>query len=124
MVIVGAGNIGRAIASYQDFNDRGFHIARIYENDPQNIGTQVGDYTVQDIGDMLLKILSLGIKLAVLAVPDSVAQEVTSQLIEAGVKAIPNYAPIAISVPLDVQVQHLDPVVYLQQMTYFLAEEN
>ena len=55
-----------------------------------------------------------------LAVPAVGAQEVTNQLVKADIKAILNYAPIAITVPADVHVQHLDPVVYLQQMTYYL----
>lgn len=120
MVIVGAGNIGRAIASYQDFTDRGFRVAMIFDNDAQKIGSMVGNYTVQDIKDMAAAIEANRIKIAVLAVPAIEAQQVTNQLVEAGIKAILNYAPIAITVPPDVHVQHLDPVVYLQQTTYYL----
>jgi redox-sensing transcriptional repressor len=120
MVIVGAGNIGRAIASYQDFTDRGFRVAMIYDNDPQKIGSRVGNYIIQDIKDMAAAIKAKRIKIAVLAVPAVEAQEVTNQLVKADIKAILNYAPIAITVPADVHVQHLDPVVYLQQMTYYL----
>jgi redox-sensing transcriptional repressor len=120
MVIVGAGNIGRAIALYQDFIDRGFRIAMIYDNDPQKIGSRVGNYTVQDTKGMAAAIKAKRINIAVLAVPAAEAQEVTNQLVEAGIKAILNYAPIAITVSPDVHVQHLDPVVYLQQMTYYL----
>jgi redox-sensing transcriptional repressor len=55
-----------------------------------------------------------------LTVPASVAQEVTDQLVRAGIRAILNYAPIILSVPEDVHVQNIDPIIYLQRMTYYL----
>ncbi|MFW5696334.1 MAG: redox-sensing transcriptional repressor Rex, partial [Phototrophicaceae bacterium] len=61
-----------------------------------------------------------GIQIAMLAVPAEYAQEVANQLVEAGVRAILNYAPINLSVPEGVRVQHIDPVVHLQRMTYYL----
>ena len=66
------------------------------------------------------KIQASGIKVAMLTVPAEHAQEVAEQLIEAGIRAILNYAPITINVPQDVKVQHIDPVVHLQRMTYYL----
>jgi len=60
------------------------------------------------------------IKVAMLTVPASAAQEVAEQLVKAGVKAILNYAPIHLNVPKDVHVQHIDPATHLQRMTYYL----
>ena len=66
------------------------------------------------------EIKSQGIKMAMVAVPASACQTVTDQLVEAGVRAILNYAPITISVPEDVRVQYIDPAAHLQHMTYYV----
>jgi redox-sensing transcriptional repressor len=60
------------------------------------------------------------IEIAMIAVPANQAQEVADKLVEAGVKAILNYAPLTLSVPPDVHVQYIDPVIHLQRMTYYL----
>ncbi len=120
VAVIGIGDVGHAIARYQGFSNRGFRIALLFDNDPQKIGTQVGEYTVQNISDMVAKIHEAGVQIAMLSVPVEHAQQVTNSLIDAGVKAILNYAPINISVPADVHVQYIDPVLHLQRMTYFL----
>jgi redox-sensing transcriptional repressor len=61
-----------------------------------------------------------GVKVAMLAVPAEHAQEVTDQLVEAGVKAVLNYAPIRLNHPVNIRVQYIDPAVHLQRMTYYL----
>jgi redox-sensing transcriptional repressor len=120
VAVIGIGDVGHAIARYQGFSNRGFRIALLFDNDPQKIGTQVGEYTVQNISDMVAKIHEAGVQIAMLSVPVEHAQHVTNSLVDAGVKAILNYAPINISVPADVHVQYIDPVLHLQRMTYFL----
>jgi redox-sensing transcriptional repressor len=69
---------------------------------------------------MVEKIRAAGVKMAMLTVPASVAQDVADQLVKAGVRSILNYAPISINVPPDVKVQHIDPAIHLQRMTYYL----
>lgn len=120
VVVVGAGDIGRAIARYPGFIDRGFHVSYIFDSDPGKIGTNVGDFIVRDAASLSAEIRKAGIKVAMLAVPAIYAQEVAEQLIEAGVRAILNYAPVILSVPPEVRVQHIDPAVHLQRMTYYL----
>ena len=120
VALVGAGDIGHALADYQGFLNRGFQIAMVFDNDPSKIGTQAGKFTVEDTADMIARIRQAGIKVAMLTVPASSAQEVADKLVQAGIKAILNYAPISINVPPDVKVQHTDPVTHLQRMTYYL----
>lgn len=120
VAVVGAGDIGRAVARYPGFSDRGFHIKLIFDSDPEKIGTQIGDFQVRDAGNLVAEIRAAGIRVAMLAVPAVQAQEVTERLIEAGVQAILNYAPVILSVPASVKVQHIDPAVHLQRMTYYL----
>lgn len=120
VVVVGAGDVGHGIARYQGFRDRGFRIAMVLDNDPQKIGAQIGEFVVQSIDDLADKISKAGIKVAMLAVPASVAQQVADELVKAGIRAILNYAPTNIIVPPGVQVQHIDPATHLQRMAYYL----
>jgi redox-sensing transcriptional repressor len=80
----------------------------------------VGEFVIQDTREMEQAIREAGIKVAMVCVPASVAQTVTNQLVEAGVKAILNYAPISLSAPAGIKVQYLDPSIGLQRMTYYL----
>ena len=120
VVIVGTGDMGHALARYDGFTDRGFHISMVFDNDPKKIGQKVGEFEILDTADMAEKIKQHKIKIAMLTVPATAAQEMTDQLVKAGVKAILNYAPTSLNVPDDVHVQYIDPVTHLQRMTYYL----
>lgn len=120
VAIVGAGDMGRALAGYSGFHHRGFKIAMVFDNDPNKIGTKLGEYTIKDIATLKEDISKAKIKVAMIAVPASYGQEVADNLVEAGVKAILNYAPANINAPLDVRVQYIDPATRLQRMTYYL----
>lgn len=120
MAVVGAGDIGEAVARYQGFTNRGFRVAMVFDNDPTKVGTQKGDFVVQDSAGLAEKIREAGIKIAMIAVPASQAQEVADNLVEAGVGAILNYAPVSLTVPPEVRLQHIDPAIHLQRMTYYL----
>jgi len=120
VIVVGAGDVGHALAHYNGFANRGFRVSMLFDNDPNKIGAQVGKFEILSMEVMAEKIKQNKIKIAMLAVPASAAQETADQLVKAGVKAILNYAPISINVPDDVHVQYIDPVTHLQRMTYYL----
>lgn len=120
LAVVGMGDMGHAIARYQGFTNRGFRVAMVFDNNPALIGQQVGVFVIQDAKEMVSAIREAGIKIAMLTVPAAAAQEVANQLIEAGVKAILNYAPISLSAPPGVMLQYIDPSIGLQRMTYYL----
>ena len=120
MAIVGAGDVGHALANYNGFVDRGFRVTLIFDNNPNKIGKRLGGYTVLDSKDMVSAIRESDIKVAMLTIPAANAQAVTDELVEAGVKAILNYAPIRLNTPMDVKVQHIDPATHLQRMTFYL----
>jgi len=120
VVVIGAGDIGSAIARYQGFTNRGFNVTMLFDNDPQKIGTKVGPFTVQSTADLEEMISQAEVKIAMIATPGSAAQGVADRLVEAGIKCILNYAPISLNVPEDVRVQYTDPVIHLQRMTYYL----
>ena len=120
VVLVGVGDLGRAVANYAGFLDRGFRIRFVFDNDPQKIGTKAGDYVIRDISAMTEEIQSTGIQVAMLAVPSNHAQDAADRLVEAGIRAILCYAPTSITVPQSVRVEYIDPVLHLQHMTYHI----
>ena len=119
VIIVGAGDMGHALARYQGFSNRGFNVVRIFDNDKNKVGQKIGDFTIEDTDTLVEKLKSANIKIAMLTIPASAAQEIADKLVEAGVRAILNYAPISLSVPKGVRVQHIDPATHLQRMTYY-----
>lgn len=120
VVIVGMGDIGHALARYNGFANRGFVISMLFDNDPKKVGQKVGSFEILDMSVMAEKIKQNKIRIAMLTVPAATAQEVAEQLIKAGVRAIVNYAPISLNVPKGVRVQHIDPAIHLQRMTYYI----
>lgn len=120
VIIVGMGDMGHALARYNGFVNRGYQVTMLFDNNPAKIGQKVNDLEILSTDTMVERVKENRIKIAMLTVPASVAQEVAEQLVKAGVKAILNYAPIHLSVPRDVQVQHIDPATHLQRMTYYL----
>ncbi len=120
VALVGAGFLGHALASYRGFKRRGYRIASVFDTDPDKIGREIAGLTIQDIADMPATIEEEGVQIAILAVPASVAQETADLLAEMGIKAILSYAPVSLTVPEGVRVSYSDPVVQLQQMTYYL----
>lgn len=120
VVIVGAGDMGHALANYQGFKNRGFHVVAIFDNNKEKVGQMVGEYKIEDSENMIEQIKSAGIKIAMLTVPAAAAQGVADKLVQAGVHAILSYAPISLNVPNNVKVQYIDPSTHLQRMTYYL----
>ena len=121
IALVGAGNLGKAIAQYQGFANRGFRVVMIFDNDPAVVGTQVGKFTVQNSTEMVEAIRKVGVKIDMLTVPASAAQKVAETLVEAGIRAILNYSPVALNLPVQIQVEYIDPILQLQHMTYNLG---
>jgi redox-sensing transcriptional repressor len=121
VAVVGAGDIGSALANYSGFNQRGFRIRMIFDNDVSIVGNQHGKFIVKDSRNMKEELQAANIQIAMIAVPTNVAQEVADTLVEAGIKAIMNYAPVVLTVPTNVRVQHIDPSIHLQRMTFYLG---
>lgn len=119
VVLIGAGDLGHAVANYAGFVDRGFRIVAIYDNDESKIGRPVGPFAIESTEVMVDRIRAQGIKVAMLTVPAHQAQKVAEKLVEAGVRAILSYAPTSLKVPEDVRIQYIDPVLHLQHMTYY-----
>jgi redox-sensing transcriptional repressor len=120
IAVIGAGDIGSAVARYQGFTNRGFRVTMIFDSSPEKINTTIGSFTVQSSSMMVTAIRQAGIKVAMIAVPSNHAQEVADLLVEAGILAILNYAPITLNIPPQVRVQYIDPAIHLQRMSHYL----
>lgn len=123
-VVVGAGNLGSALVSYKGFRDRGFNIVAIFDNDLTKIGKNILDLEVLPIDRLSEVVKENRVKIGILAVPSSVAQRVADEMIQAGVKAILNFAPKVITVPDDVEVRNIDLSVRLEILTFNLCMQN
>jgi len=120
VAVVGMGDIGHALARYPGFANRGFRVAMCFDSDPAKIGTKVGDFVIRDVANMQADVKEAGIKMAMITVPAAAAQDVVDKLVEVGVCGFLNYAPLSLQVPPGIKVQHIDPAVGLQRMTYYI----
>lgn len=120
VVLVGAGDLGHAIALHGELKERGFRIAAIFDRDPQKIGQRIGDIEVENVDMLPIVVRRRKLQIAIVAVPASEAQRVTDLLVASGIKSILSYAPIRLRVPGTVQVRYIDPAIALQEMTYYL----
>ena len=118
--LVGVGRLGRAIISYPGFTPEGFNIVAAFDAAPREVGQSIGSLVVQPIADLERTILEKDIRIAIVAVPATHAQDVIDQLVKCGVRAVLNYAPVGPQVPDGVRIRNIDPVLALQSMTYYL----
>ncbi|GBD11971.1 Redox-sensing transcriptional repressor Rex [bacterium HR23] len=121
VAVIGVGRLGRAIISYPGFAPEGFKVVAALDNDPRQIGQVIGGLMVQPIEELPRLVKEQDIQITIVAVPREHAQEVIDLAVQAGVRAILNYAPITPRVPNGVRVQNIDPVLSLQAMTYYLV---
>lgn len=121
--IVGAGNLGTALANYNGFLTSNFSVVAIFDNDKEKIGQPVGHegMTVQDVRKIGRVVREQAIDVAVIAVPARVAQRVLNLIMSAGVKAVLNFAPVRLHARLGVKVKTVDLTISLESLSYFLA---
>lgn len=120
LLLVGAGNLGAALASYMGFNERGFRVAAIFDADPMKIGGKLGGRPVYHIDDLARVNAQVKAQVGAIAVPRNAAQPVVDALVAAGVQAILNFAPTAILVRPGIVVRNVDLTSELEVLSYYL----
>jgi redox-sensing transcriptional repressor len=118
VVIVGAGNLGQALAGYGGFNERGFPVAGIVDIDPDKVGAVVGGVRVRALDDLPQIVAAENLSIGVIATPPAAAQDAVDRLVKAGVTSILNFAPVVLSVPAGITVRKVDLAVELQILSY------
>src|SRR6476646_9576100 len=119
IVIVGAGNLGQALAGYDGFRSRGFPVAGIVDNDPAKIGSMIGGVRVRAVGELPAMVRASHVSIGVVATPADAAQEAADLLVAAGVTSILNFAPVVLNAPSGVNVRKVDLAVELQILSYY-----
>lgn len=123
--IVGAGNLGMALAKYDNFEAYGFNISALFDNSPSKIGTIINDKEVFNLDKLPQIADKYGAKIAILTVPRMFAQDVTNFLVDSGIKYIWNFTPCVLNVPTDVQVWNENLIGnFLQFTVNHGVEEN
>lgn len=123
MALVGLGHLGRALLHYEGLAEQGFRIQALFDHNPSKVGQVIDDMEVYSMHDLPEVLSKAGIKIAIMAVPATGAQAAADALVSGGIEAILNYAPIIVQVPANVRIRHIDPIVALQTMTYYVHDE-
>lgn len=118
VLLIGFGNLGRALASYRGFEAKGFRLVAIFDADPAKIGTSHGSLVIQPLGELCETIKRLNISLAMLAVPGDHAQQVADQLAACHINGILNFAPASITVGPEIALTAVDLAVQLEQLSF------
>jgi redox-sensing transcriptional repressor len=122
VAILGAGNLGLALADYAGFVQEGFEIAALFDNVSAKIGQRSrGGVLIYDVSEFKKHVRRRGISIAVIAVPAAAAQRVVDQVVGAGIKAVLNFSPGALQVPADVKLKSVDFTVSMESLSFYLA---
>ena len=124
VVIVGAGNIGTALSQYRGFRQRGFRVIAVYDRDPRKIGSHWGEFEVRDVRRLPEDALSERPEIAVLTVPGDDAQAAVDLAVESGIRAILNFAPVALHVPADVALKTVNKALELEGLSFALTNRD
>lgn len=119
VLLIGVGNLGRALASYGGFERRGFRIVGLIDAAPEVIGQEVAGYRVRPVSELEELVAAEGIGVAVLAIPAAHAQGMAERLVAAGVRSILSFAPTYLSVPEHVTVRRVDLATELQILSFY-----
>ena len=118
VAIVGAGNLGHALANYKGFAERGFRVVALLEADERKVGERVGELTVEHIDDLDRIAKEEQVAIGVIATPAGSAQEVCDRLVAAGISSILNFAPAHLQVPAGVFLRKVDLSTELQILSF------
>lgn len=124
VAMVGVGNIGSALVSYKEFAKQGFIIKLLFDNDQRKIGSNHKGIIINDIASMKQMLKEQEIQIVIFTVPATAAQKVCDDVIEAGVKAILNFAPVSLKVPEDVVLLNENMSIELEHLSFSLTNKN
>ena len=119
VVVIGAGNLGCALAKFGGFTPRGFPVVGIVDNDPKKIGQTTGSLTISDVKNLGKIVRDLKVTIGAITTSTTAAQSAVDALIDAGVASILNFAPIVLATPSSVSVRNVDLGVELQILSYY-----
>ncbi len=122
IALVGAGNLGSAIASSTILPKRGFVIHDVFDNDVSKAGRTVGNVVVKHIDELPKSVAEAEEIIGIVATPSASAQEVADLMVDAGIRVVLNYTDVLLHVPADVDVHRIDPTAQLMHTLYYLTQ--
>lgn len=122
--VVGVGNVGSALVGYKEFHRRGFDIVVAFDNDKRKIGSKRGDLIVKDVEGMERYLMGKRIDMMILTVPADQVQKVAERVVECGVKAILNFAPVSLKLSPGVFVRDENIVIGLEALSFSLVNRR
>ena len=120
VVLVGVGNLARALLRYRGFQQQGFHIVALFDSDPAKVGQRVDGLEVHAPADLPAVIAATGAVLGILTVPAEEAQKVAEALVAAGIRGVLNFAPAVLRLPAQVRLVSVDLAVQLEQLAFLV----
>jgi redox-sensing transcriptional repressor len=124
VLLVGAGRIGAALANYPGFDARGFDVAAVYDVDPSKVGMTLDGLVVRSLDQLERDLGQESAHIAVIGTPADAAQAIADRLVKAGVRAILNFAPVALAVPSDVTVTNVNMALELEALSFALSRKR
>ena len=121
VLLVGAGNLGRALMTYRGFLRKGFKLAAVFDADATKIGREFGDLKIRPMEELSEIISQMHIRMAMLTVPQEAAQGVADRLVAAGIRGILNFAAVSLNTPDDIFVQSVDLALQLEQLSFRMS---
>ena len=118
VVVLGAGNLGRALSAYRGFRSQGFKIVALFDNNPEKIGSAVGDFFIQPMEQLPETVSRCDARIALVCVPAAAAQSVADQAVRAGIRGLLNFAPISLEIPQTAVEVSEDVAVRLEQLSF------
>ena len=123
-IIIGSGNLGRAISNYERFKRDGIHIKAMFDVSPEQIGKRIGNVPIYHMDDLDDFVRENAINICILSVPREVGQEIANRVCKLGIKAILNFVPLDLTVPDDVVVENVNITDSLFTLTFLLSEDK
>jgi redox-sensing transcriptional repressor len=124
VVLVGAGRIGAALANYPGFGERGFDISAVYDVSPARIGQLLDGHVVRDMALLESDLAREPAQIAVIGTPAEAAREIAQRLVQAGVKAILNFAPVSLNLTPDVTITNVNMALELEALSFALSRKR
>jgi redox-sensing transcriptional repressor len=124
VALFGVGNIGSALVSYKEFVRQGFQIVKLFDNDQRKIGSNHKGIIISDIRNLEQEMKEVGVELAIIAVPATVAQYIVDDVVAAGIKAILNFAPVNLRVPDDVYLRNENMSMELEYLSFAMINQH
>lgn len=124
VVLIGCGNLGRALIAYKGFRSQGFQIMGAFDSDARKVGRSAGELTIQPMSELSDTVARTGTRIAVITVPADQAQRAADQAVAAGIRGILNFAPTSITIPARVVQNAVDLAIRLEQLSFQLHSQT